>query len=83
PWALKTSDPERMGTVLYVTAETVRQVAILAQPYMPDSGAALLNALGVPDDARTFASLGEAGRLASGGAIDKPQAVFPRYVEPE
>ncbi|MEM8688208.1 MAG: methionine--tRNA ligase [Pseudomonadota bacterium] len=83
PWALKTSDPERMGTVLYVTAETVRQVAILAQPYMPDSGAALLNALGVPEEARTFESLGEAGRLASGGAIDKPQAVFPRYVEPE
>ncbi len=83
PWALKTSDPERMGTVLYVTAETVRQVAILAQPYMPDSGAALLNALGVPEDARTFESLGEAGRLASGGTIEKPQAVFPRYVEPE
>ncbi|NNF80643.1 MAG: methionine--tRNA ligase, partial [Rhizobiales bacterium] len=81
PWALKKTDPERMGTVLYVTAETVRQVAILAQPYMPDSGAALLNALGVADDARTFAALGAANRLPSGGTIAKPEAVFPRYVE--
>ena len=34
PWKLKKTDPARMGTVLYVTAEVVRQVAILAQPVM-------------------------------------------------
>src|SRR5439155_11198917 len=27
PWALKKTDPERMGSVLYVTAEILRQVA--------------------------------------------------------
>src|SRR5690606_12210234 len=31
PWALAKTDPERQGTVLYVTAEVIRQVAILAQ----------------------------------------------------
>ena len=30
PWAKKKTDPERMETILYVTAEVVRQVAILA-----------------------------------------------------
>lgn len=83
PWALKKTDPERMGTVLYVTAEVVRQVAILAQPYMPSSGAALLDTLNVPADARDFAALGEGGRLAAGSEIPKPQPVFPRYVESE
>src|SRR5690606_33872032 len=43
PWALRKSDPERMGTVLYVTAETIRQVAILAQPAMPASAGRLLD----------------------------------------
>ncbi len=45
PWALAKTDPPRQRTVLYVTAEVVRQVAILAQPVMPDSSAKLLIAL--------------------------------------
>ena len=35
-----------MATVLYVTAEVVRQVAILVQPVMPASAAKLLDLLG-------------------------------------
>ena len=35
PWALAKTDPARQRTVLYVTAEVVRQIAILAQPVMP------------------------------------------------
>ncbi len=35
PWAKKKTDPKRMETILYVTAEVVRQVAILAAPVTP------------------------------------------------
>ncbi|MEO1161427.1 MAG: methionine--tRNA ligase, partial [Pseudomonadota bacterium] len=83
PWALKKTDPERMATVLYVTAEVIRQVAILAQPYMPASASKLLDLLVVPDDAREFEHLAEAGRLPSGTELPKPEGVFPRYVEDE
>ncbi len=48
PWALRKSDFARMETVLYVTAEVIRQVAILAQPAMPVSAAKLLDALAIP-----------------------------------
>ncbi len=81
PWALRKTDPARMGTVLYVTAEVVRQVAILVQPVMPGSAAKLLDLLGVPADARNFASLGPSGRLKAGTTLPAPEAVFPRYVE--
>ena len=77
------SDPERMGTVLYVTAEAVRQTSILAQPVMPASCARLLDLLAVPGDRRDFASLGAAGRLVPGAALPAPEPVFPRYVEAE
>jgi len=83
PWSLKSSDPERMGTVLYLTAEVVRQVAILTQPFMPGSSAQLLDLLGVPEDARAFDKLGQAGRLEAGTALPKPVPVFPRYVDEE
>jgi methionyl-tRNA synthetase len=81
PWALRKTDPERMGTVLYVTAEILRQVGILAQPYMPVSAGKLLDLLAVPADKRDFSALGKTGRLASGTALPPPAAVFPRYVE--
>jgi methionyl-tRNA synthetase len=83
PWALRKTDPERMATVLYVTAEVVRQVAILVQPVMPDSGARLLDLVAAPVDARSFAALGEAGRLKPGTTLPPAEPVFPRYVEKE
>jgi len=83
PWAKKKTDPERMGTILYVTAEIVRQIGILVQPVMPESGGRLLDQLGVAEGARNFAALGPAGRLKPGTQLPAPQAVFPRHVEPD
>jgi methionyl-tRNA synthetase len=83
PWELRKTDPARMATVLYVTAEVIRQVAILLQPVMPSSAARLLDQLAIPLDARTFSSLGPRGRLTPGTALPAPQPIFPRYVERE
>jgi methionyl-tRNA synthetase len=82
PWALAKTDPERQKTVLYVTAEVVRQVAILAQPVMPDSCAKMLDVLGVPADQRDFACLGGSTRIKPGTTLPAPTGIFPRYIEP-
>ncbi len=81
PWALKKTDPARMETVLYVTAELVRIIGILVQPYIPGSAARLLDLLAVPADKRMFADLGL--RLVSGTPLPAPSGIFPRYVEEE
>ena len=83
PWALKKTDPARMETVLYVTAETVRQISILLLPFMPESAGKLLDLVAAPEDKRDFKALGETGRLQAGTPIDKPAPIFPRYVAPE
>jgi methionyl-tRNA synthetase len=84
PWALAKTDPVRQGTVLYVTAEVLRQVAILCQPFVPASAAKLLDLLGVAPGDRQFNRLGATGpRLAAGATLPPPAPVFPRYVEPE
>ena len=77
------TDPAKQGTVLYVTAEVIRQVAILAQPVIPTSAGKLLDLLAVPDDQRSFAALGGAHRLAPGSTLPAPSGVFPRYVDTE
>jgi methionyl-tRNA synthetase len=81
PWELRKTDLARMGTVLYVTAEVIRQVAILAQPAMPVAATKLLDLLAVEEGARDFASLGGPGRLTAGISLPEPQPVFPRYIE--
>jgi methionyl-tRNA synthetase len=81
PWALAKTDPARQKTVLYVTAEVIRQIGILTQPYMPEASAKLLDLLSLPEDARDFASL--AVRLKAGSQLPPPAPVFPRYVEPK
>lgn len=79
PWALKKTDPARMETVLYVTADVLRVIGILVQPYMPSAAARLLDLLSVGSASRQFADLGT--RLAAGTALPAPAPVFPRYVE--
>jgi methionyl-tRNA synthetase len=68
--------------VLYVTAEVLRQVAILAQPFVPASAGKLLDLLAVPAAERDFSVLGGKHRLAAGAKLPAPAPVFPRYVEP-
>jgi methionyl-tRNA synthetase len=67
PWVKRKTDPARMATILYVTAEVVRQLDLLGQG----------------SESRHFGALGETGRLVPGVDLPKPEGAFPRYVEPE
>ncbi|MFZ1681458.1 MAG: methionine--tRNA ligase [Rhizobiaceae bacterium] len=80
PWTLRKTDPERMKSVLYTVAETVRRVALMTQAVMPGSSARLLDLLGVAPGKRMFADFEDA--LQPGAELPAPQGVFPRYVEP-
>src|SRR3954453_23548501 len=83
PWALATSEPPRQATVLYVTAEVIRQVSILAQPFMPSSAGKLLDLLAIPTGERQFSELGGDRRIAADSTLPAPSPVFPRYVDSE
>ncbi|MDB5541193.1 MAG: methionyl-tRNA synthetase [Devosia sp.] len=82
PWTLRKTDPTRFETVLFTTAEVLRQVGILLQAVMPASSGKLLDLLAISADQRNFSSLGPAGRLGD-AILPTPVGVFPRYVEPE
>jgi methionyl-tRNA synthetase len=81
PWLLRKTNPVRMETVLYVTAEVLRHVGIMVQPFVPAAAARLLDLLAVADDQRLLAHCTEAYRLVSGTSLPGPAPVFPRYVE--
>jgi methionyl-tRNA synthetase len=83
PWALAKTDPKRQGTVLYVTAEILRQVALLAQPFVPGSASKLLDLLAIKPEERDFGALKPSSRIKAGVTLPAPSPVFPRYVESE
>ena len=83
PWIKRKTDAARMGTILFVTAEVIRGIAVLAQPVLPTAMGHLLDLLGVGPESRSFADLGPGNRLQPGTPLPAPRAIFPRYVEPE
>ena len=63
PWALRKTDPARMATVLYVTAEVLAPGGHPHSALHADRGGGLLDLLAVPAGERSFAALGRGGRL--------------------
>lgn len=78
PWKLKKEDPERMQTVLYVLAEVIRCIAIMAQPIIPTGANKILDQLAVDMTTRTFEYVSADHALTSGTILLTPQGVFPR-----
>jgi len=80
PWALKKTDPSRMETVLWTTAEAVRVIAILAQFAIPASANKLLDQLAVAAGARDFGHIDASHELKPGVTLPEPMGVFPRWM---
>ncbi len=82
PWALKKTDPARMATVLYVTADTVRRLAIPMLAFVPASAARLLDQLGVENSNRTLKDALNVNSLLTNSELPLPQGVFARLEKP-
>jgi methionyl-tRNA synthetase len=85
PWALAKDDAQRdrLGTVLYTTAEGLRALAVLLSPVLTKATAKLWTALGVSSSlgelsAQPLRSAGEWGRLAPGTVLGELEPLFPR-----
>ena len=85
PWALKKTDPERMGNVLATLFMAIHDLAICIWPVIPASAAKLLDQMGVPANRRDFDAILDVERYnriaQSGFRLAQPQGVFPRFVD--
>jgi methionyl-tRNA synthetase len=81
PWALRKTDPARMGTVLWVLAEAIRCLALMAHPFVPNAADRLLDQLAVTPDMRNFKAIGPDAALKSGITLPAPAGIFPRIQE--
>ena len=76
PWALKKNNFERMEVVLFTLVETIRQISILLQPFIPVTAEKILDHMKIPDDQRKLKSL---DFILNGNIkISLPNPLFPR-----
>jgi methionyl-tRNA synthetase len=85
PWKLKKENPERMQTVLYTLAESIRCIAIMLQPFVPVAARKILLQLGYSEadfanesGGITFEHLKPEHALKTGTPLPTPEGVFPR-----
>jgi methionyl-tRNA synthetase len=87
PWVLAKSDEtrERLGTVLYTTADGLRALAVLLSPVIPDATAKLWEALGQASSVQeqSIPDAGGWGQLQPGTRLGTLAALFPRIEQAE
>ena len=72
-----------MANVMYHLTETLRMVAVLLQPFLPQTGSAILEQLEVPETAQTWESLQSFGRYPEGVTVVRHDPLFPRVELPK
>jgi methionyl-tRNA synthetase len=80
PWELA-KDPaqaSRLATVLYCLAESLRLIALVLQPIMPETSAKMQKALGLNNEARNLLTDGRWGLSRAGSTIIMGPPLFPR-----
>lgn len=92
PWKVaKDASPEaqeRLATILYTAAESLRACAVLLNPVMPRTSGLLWDSLGAQAPLGALADqrvqdAGAWGLLPAGTRVTKGQALFPRLEEPK
>jgi methionyl-tRNA synthetase len=85
PWILAKdpSNKEVLEEVLYNTAESLRALAVLLNPLMPDTCEILWQSLGAQSTlgdlgAQTISSVAKWGQLSKGAVVTKTPVLFPR-----
>lgn len=80
PWSLA-KDPEqreRLATVMYNLLESIRLIALLTAPFMPETGEKILQILGCDAQNLSLESQDQWGGLKPGTTIEKATPLFPR-----
>jgi methionyl-tRNA synthetase len=82
PWSLaKAGEKERLSTILWMLVESIRIVAILVYPFMPNSATEIWRLLGYTERLESvhISDAKEWGRSNPGTAVGDVKSIFPRY----
>ncbi|MEE0264372.1 MAG: methionine--tRNA ligase [Acutalibacteraceae bacterium] len=78
PWVLAKDEAnkERLGTVLYNLLESIRYIAILISPFMPETAEKIFEQIN--SDVKDYSTLESFGGLKAGAKVGTPTPLFSR-----
>ena len=79
PWTIKSSDNDRMQTILYVALEIIRKISILLSPIIPDSTKKVFDALDLDNDSINLKSIDNHYILKPGKKLKKLNIFFKKF----
>jgi len=82
PWTLIRSDRERCGTVLSVSLEICRALAVLGSPFMPFSSEKIWHDIGMDGSIEASGWNGTKAPLKEGMKMEKPVPLFAKVEAP-
>lgn len=85
PWTLRKTDPKRMETVLATLYICIAQLAVGIAPVIPQKASQLLDLMGIPENKRTYGTIGQdwyAPLAESDFKVAAPIPLFPRLELP-
>ena len=79
PWDTIKDDKQKTAETMALIIESIRLIAIMLQPFIPDSANKLLNILNINSLNRDFKFLNFNNSLKKNHEINDPEQLFPRY----
>lgn len=78
PWALAKDEEKlpRLGTVLYNLLESIRYIAVLISPFMPDTSEKIMEQMNCAD--KDYDSLAQFGAIQAGAKVNQAVPLFSR-----
>ncbi len=82
PWELAKTNPAELSKLLYVLAETIRHVALMLWPFLPETSEKIMARLGLEKEfhKEPLSELQSWGLLRPGTKVSKGEPLFPRLV---
>lgn len=81
PWKLAKTDLAKAGSILHVCAQITASVAVLGQPFLPNTSSKISRLLGI--ETVSWESLENDLPLNAGQQIEKPELLFSRIEDEE
>lgn len=80
PWALAKDEnlKNRLGTVLYNLAESIRVIGVLISPFMPETAEKIFAQLGADGEVKAWENAAKWGVLPQDFQMTRADALFPR-----
>jgi len=82
PWNLMKTDKEKAGTIFYVSAQVVKAIAVVSEPFMPQTAQQLWATMNLPGKVEQSTWADALAPIEAGHKINKPTPLFHK-IDPD